>query len=712
MEKSSVKDHLVKAAALLASVFAPKTLRGRVRRAVFLILLLFVFAANMSYPRFWNDSADWLQDRTGVDTPRFSDIPFRLGLDLQGGTHLVYVADVSDIPAREHVEATSGVRDVIERRVNAFGVSEPLVQTNKSGDEWRVIVDLAGISDISEAIRLIGETPTLEFKEAGDGEPVRELTDEEREDMEAYNGEADAKADEVLRKTTAPDADFAALAREYSDDEATIDSGGDLGFIGSTHEYAPFAQMFDDGKYEPGEVAEKIVDSQYGHHIFKYEESREGEPEVKASHILICYTGAERCEAARTEGEALALADELREKATADNFAELAEENSDDLGSGANGGDLGWFGPGQMVAPFESAAFALETGAFSDIVETEFGYHIIYKEDERATQEHRISHIFIKTKSEADYLPASDPWKNTKLSGTHLKRSTLQFHAQTNEPQVGLDFNDEGKDLFADITSRNIGKPVAIFLDGQPVSIPTVNEEIRDGKAVITGNFTMQEAKLLVRRLNAGALRVPIRLESQQSVGASLGQESLARSLKAGLLGFLVVVLFMLMYYRLPGLIAIIALSLYASVNLTLYKVIPVTLTLSGIAGFILSVGMAVDANILIFERLKEELLRGRTLGSAIDEGFRRAWLSIRDSNFTTLISCAILFYTSSSLIKGFALTLGIGVLVSMFSAITVSRTLLRLFAGWRPFRKEVLYLPGFHKISETGGGQGVEEDV
>jgi preprotein translocase subunit SecD len=200
-----------------------------------------------------------------------------------------------------------------------------------------------------------------------------------------------------------------------------------------------------------------------------------------------------------------------------------------------------------------------------------------------------------------------------------------------------------------------------------------------------------------VRRLNAGALPVPIELESQQSVGASLGQESLDASLRAGLIGFLIVALFMLLYYRLPGLIAIFALCLYAAMNLALYKLIPVTLSLSGIAGFILSVGMAVDANVLIFERMKEELLRGRPLQSAIDEGFKRAWNSIRDSNFTTLISCAILFYTSSSLIKGFAFNLALGVLVSMFSAITVSRTLLRLVAGWGFVRNPWLYMSALH---------------
>ena len=270
------------------------------------------------------------------------------------------------------------------------------------------------------------------------------------------------------------------------------------------------------------------------------------------------------------------------------------------------------------------------------------------------------------------------------------------------EPQVGLEFNDEGKEMFADITGRNIEKPVAIFLDGQPISIPTVREKITEGSAVITGDFTIQEAKMLVRRLNAGALPVPIHLEDQYSVGASLGRDSLDKSISAALIGFMILGLFMLLYYRIPGLIAIIALLIYTAINLALYKIIPVTLTLAGITGFILSIGMAVDANILIFERLKEELLRGRSMQSAIDEGFKRAWPSIRDSNLTTILSCTILYFTSSGLIRGFALTLAIGVIVSMFSAIIVSRTLLRLVAGWRGFRKPVLYLPGLNRISKS----------
>lgn len=701
MSTSGTSSNLKSIGKFLGSILSPKTSRGRVRRATFVVLILFVFAGNLTQSKYWNQGAEWLQEKTGIAVPQFWDIPFRLGLDLQGGTHLVYVADVSDIPSSEHQEAISGVRDVIERRVNAFGVSEPLVQTNKSGDEWRVIVDLAGVKDVSEAIALIGETPILEFKEQGELEPIRDLTEEESADMEAYNEAAEKTIDEVLDKAQEEDADFAALVAEYSKDRMTLESGGDIGFVSDNDVYyGPFVNEVDVNQYEPGMLIPKVIKTPLGLHVVRYEEQREKEGEVKASHILICFDGTERCSVERTREEAEKLVTDLKDRTTPSNFGSLAIENSDDTGSGAKGGDLGWFGPGAMVKPFEDAVYALAKGDISDVVESRFGFHIIYKLDERSIYEHRFSHVLVTTRDDSYYLPPSDIWKNTELSGKHLERALLQFHGQTNEPQVGLEFNDEGAELFAAITARNIGRSVAIFLDGEAISIPTVNEEITGGSAVISGGFTIQESKLLARRLNAGALPVPINLVSQQSIGASLGQDSLEKSLYAGLLGFLIVALFMLAYYRLPGLIAIIALMLYTAINLALYKIIPITLTLSGIAGFILSVGMAVDANILIFERLKEELIRGRTLGSAIDEGFRRAWLSIRDSNFTTLISCSILFYTSSSLIKGFALTLGIGVLVSMFSAIIVSRTLLRLVSGWKPLKHTFLYMPGIHKVA------------
>jgi preprotein translocase subunit SecD len=554
---------------------------------------------------------------------------------------------------------------------------------------------LAGVTDVAEAIKLIGETPILEFKEKNT-DPPRALTADEQKDMRAKNTESLSRAEQILKQVQATNGDFAALATQSSEDMATKSAGGDLGFQTKDGQYGELVQQVIATGAQPGAVVSRVLEDYTGYHVVRYEEKRESSKEVKASHILICWRGATGCTQERTKDEALTLVKDLLSKITKDNFTELAAQNSNDTSNATTGGDLGWFKEGIMVKPFNDAIFSMAVGQIStQPVETEFGYHILYKTDERPLTELHLRHIQFTKKQTTDYVPAALDWKNTALSGKQLKRAAVQFTQQTNEPQVLLEFNDEGKELFADITKRNIGQPVAIFLDAQPISVPTVNEAITGGEAVISGNFTIPEAKLLAQRLNAGALPVPITLETQQSVGATLGNESLAFSLKAGLVGFSIVALFMLLYYRLPGLVSIIALGIYTAINLMLYKLIPVTLTLSGIAGFILSVGMAVDANVLIFERLKEELRRGRTLQSAMEEGFRRAWLSIRDSNFTTLISCAILFYTSSSLIKGFAFTLALGVLVSMFTAIVISRTLLRLCGGWNFLKSSILYMPG-----------------
>lgn len=409
-------------------------------------LALFVFV----YPQGVNKIFRYLNIQ--ISAP---EQPFRLGLDLLGGTHLVYQADLSKIGDLSKSDAMQGVRDVVERRVNFFGVSEPVVQV--SGDN-RLIVELAGVSDVNQAIQMIGETPFLEFK------------------------------------------------------EETADS-------------------------------QNILDAQ-------------------------------------AKGERL---------------------------------------------------------------------------DE-------------------------DPFKSTGLNGRHLKRAQLVFDNQTGTPQVSLQLTDEGAKLFAEITRKNIGKPVAIYLDDIPISIPVVQNEITGGQAVITGRFTPQEAKLLATRLNSGALPVPISLISQQTIGASLGRESLAKSLEAGIYGLVLVVLFMILFYRLPGAISVAALIIYVLIVLSFYKLIPVTLTLAGIAGFILSLGMAVDANILIFARMREELKAGKTLTQSMEEGFRRAWLSVRDSHVTTLIGALVLYMFTTSIVKGFALTLGIGVLVSLFTATIVTRKILLLF--------------------------------
>jgi protein-export membrane protein SecD len=383
-------------------------------------------------------------------------LPFKLGLDLRGGVHLVYKANTSAIETKEISGAMAGLRDVIERRVNLFGVAEPIVQVEQKGilktaekREQRLIVELPGVTDINQAIKMIGETPFLEFR--------------------------------------------------------------------------------------------------------------------------------------------------------------LENPN------------------------------------------------IEIKED---------------TNINEAFLP-------TELTGRFLKKATLEFNQTAYEPQISIKFNDEGAQIFSKITKENVGKRLAIFLDGAAISIPVIREEISGGNAQITGQFTPQEAKLLVQRLNSGALPVPIELISQQSIGPSLGEEAVSKGINAGIFGVILVALFLIFWYRIPGLISVIALGIYIVLVLAIFKLMPVTLTAPGIAGLILSVGMAVDANILIFERMREEQRLGKNLNAAIAEGFSRAWFSIRDSNVSSLISAAILYWMGTSMVKGFALTLGIGIFVSMFSAIIVSRTFL-----------------------------------
>ena len=271
---------------------------------------------------------------------------------------------------------------------------------------------------------------------------------------------------------------------------------------------------------------------------------------------------------------------------------------------------------------------------------------------------------------------------HTVMTGADLKTVSVT-QDQAGNYQVAFELNSEGAQIFKDYTTSHVGQILAIVLDEQVISVPRINGPIPDGQGVITGNFTLQTANDLAVQLRYGSLPIPLKIASSQTVGPTLGQVSLNRSLVAGMIGLIVVGLFMALYYRLPGVVADMALIIYALLTLALYKLIPVTLTLAGIAGFVLSIGMAVDANILIFSRLKEELRAGRTLRQAIDLGWSRAWPSIRDSNFSTLITCAILFWFGStfgaSIVKGFSLTLAVGVLVSMFTAIVVTRTFLHL---------------------------------
>ena len=268
----------------------------------------------------------------------------------------------------------------------------------------------------------------------------------------------------------------------------------------------------------------------------------------------------------------------------------------------------------------------------------------------------------------------------TKLNGRYVKSARLNFDNLIGKPEVSIEFNDEGAKIFEELTAKNVGKPIAIFLDKDLIEMPVVQEKIAGGKAQITGRFTVQQARLLVERFNAGALPAPITLANQSTIGASLGADSLNKTLAAGLIGTLAVMLFMLIYYGTLGFVAVLALCIYIMLTMAVFKLFGVTMTLAGISGFILSIGMAVDANILVFERTKEELKKGIAKVGAIAEGFTRAWPSIRDSNTSTMLTAVILYYTTSGFVRGFALTLFIGVVMSMFSAITVTRTILKTF--------------------------------
>lgn len=307
---------------------------------------------------------------------------------------------------------------------------------------------------------------------------------------------------------------------------------------------------------------------------------------------------------------------------------------------------------------------------------------------------------YIGETAELDFRKAvvkngTEIWEPTGLTGKDLTRANLSTNSQNGQWVVDLEFNGVGTKKFAELTKAMVGQQMAIFFNGELQSAPVIREAITGGRAQISGGengFVYDEAKTMVDLLNAGALPVPAKIIEENTVGPTLGADSIAKSKFAGLLGLGFVMIFMVAYYRVPGIIANIALIIYGLILFALFKAIPVTLTLAGIAGFILSVGMAVDANILIFERTKEELKAGRTLFTAINSGFDRAWTSIFDSNMTTIITCAILYFFGTSIVKGFALTLALGVLVSMFSAITITKNFMHLIFGTGNLKNPALF--------------------
>ncbi len=657
---------------------------------VFAIFMLLVVTGLTAWPAPWNTAMGAVKNKIGWSLPNIPDNGFTLGLDLKGGVHLVYEADMSNIPAADRANALDGVRDVIERRANSLGVSESRVETTIADGHYRVIIELPGIQDAATATKAIGETPVLQFKTPTAKTPTTATAEQQAQIDAAQKTERSAAVD-VLNRALTKDQDFAALVKELSIDTKTKDKDGYDGFVAADDSfYANLIKTFT-RKTRVG-VVKGLYENGSTINVVKYM-SQGTEQTVDASHILVCFAGATKCTQTRTKEEAKTIIDGLKAQATAANFADLAKANSDEPGAATSGGSLGTVKKGMMVQSFEDALFAMKDGTISDVAETEFGYHIIYRTSSKSVPTYEFSHIEMPWTTLSDVVN-TDPWENTDLSGKDIKSAAVAFDQQTNAPYISLSFNAEGADLFGKLTAANVGQVIGIFLDGQPVTTPVVNQAIYGGTAQITGNFTLDEAKLMAERLNAGALPVAISVLSQQTIGPTLGAASLDASLKAAFIAFLLISLFMVLYYRLPGFLAIVALLIYSTINLTLYKIFGVTITLSGIAGFVLSVGIAVDANVLIFERLKEELWSGRDLPTAIVEAAKRAWPSIRDGNATTLIATFILFTMGTSFIKGFALTLMIGIFVSLFCAMIITRSLL-LIVSRRPSLKKRLFFLG-----------------
>jgi preprotein translocase subunit SecD len=660
-----------------------------------LLVGLLVICCVIIFPQYLNTGIDVVNKKTNIGLPLIPDKGFNLGLDLQGGAHLVYAAKTEGLASADKAASVEAVRDVIERRVRGgLGVAEPLVQTTQVGGDYRIIVELPGVTKVSDATDIIKKTPILEFKEAN-SEPPRALTKDEQKQLADFNKTAQKNANTALAAVN-KGLSFVDAVTKYSQDEATKTSGGDLGFVSSTEpELIAWAQG-----HKKGDVSKDLVRSAEGFNIVKLLGDRQGQEVISASHLLICFKGSEHCDnSTLTREEALKKITDIRKEATLQNFGDLAKKFSTEPGAAAREGDLGSFPKGVMIKEFEDVVLAMATGTISQPVETPFGFHLIYKKQQGFEKEFQLARVLFKTKTEADIVPPAEAWKASGLSGKQLKRAEVVQDPRSGQVQVSLSFDEEGTKLFSDITTRNVGKVVAIFLDNEPISLPRVNEPINSGSAVISGTFTLAQAQSLARNLNLGALPVPVELISQQNVDATLGADSLAKSFRAGVYGLLAIILFMILYYRLPGLLSVFSLIFYAILTLAFFKVLGVTLTLSGIAGFILSIGMAVDANILVFERLKEELQLGKTLRSAAEESFARSWPSIRDGHITALISCVFLLWFGSGFVQGFAVILALGTVINLFTAITITRTIMRFAFSHLPEKGNALFL-GYRKKS------------
>ncbi len=529
---------------------------------------------------------------------------------------------------------------------------------------------------------------------------------------------------EVKDRTQKKKPTFSEIAKELNTKLETLNDKPASAFTdGEAEAVWKMTETGADNKTKPLEVKDEL-------RVYKLIKHNKGEKEIKASHILIAYKGAQRADAkvTRTKAEADKKVKEVYIQANKDpsKFAELAKKHSDGP-SASKGGDLGFFGKGKMTKAFENAAFARKKGEIAQITETEFGYHIIKVTDTKPPKDETVNLELLKLKksdenkkkleaglkkikegydvttkekeykyNEIYFDMTPDPWKSTGLDGSHFKFASVTYN-QIGSPEVSIRFDSKGGDMFEKITGRLVGQPLAIFVGGQLISAPNVNGKISGGSAVITGNYNIKEAMQLANDLNTGAIDAPVILSGQYTISATLGESALRVSLIAGLLGLIVLALYMIVYYRIFGLFAVFALLIYSIIIMFILNTTGIVMTLAGIAGIILSIGMAVDANILIFERTKEELNTGKNFSASITAGFERAWSSIRDSNVSSLITCAILWFFGNSIIRGFALMLAIGILISMFTAITITRKFLQSLTGTSLSKKR--WLLGVKKV-------------
>ncbi len=697
-----------------------------------LVLVMAIFGLMISAPTSFYERTLGSENYL---TKKLSKLKISLGLDLQGGTELDYKVDLTEINDRNSDEdpdndvskaelnaTLESVRDALEERVNPAGVGETIVRRSSiavnGGTEEHILIQMSPDTDVDKAKADAELDNRLEFYE-------EDPNLEKKEKLKIAAILANLKSENFTDKGKS-------LATEK--DFVTFESFGPF-FKNEIEDENLAADLF---KVEKNGVVQKVIETTinpvytvkdgqiafdglpYPRNVFalakvtdKVEESREQTtPEKrKARHILFGYPEALKADENvkyKSKEEARAKAIEVLAKLKTngtEDFGDLAKEFSTEGAAQRSFGELGEFGKGQMVPAFEEAVFEMkEPGLIIDLVETDFGFHIIevekvIPEETKTTTESKISYdLIVWDKKDLN-------WVKTPLGGKQLDKASVGYD-EINQPIVSLRFDKEGGKLFGELTEKIAARTcrdkqpcrMGIKVGGKFITTPTVREKIVGRNAQISGNFTFESAHELANGLNLGAIDLPVILSGQTTIGAELGQAQLSKSLKAGMMGLAATMVFMIFVYRLSGVIASIVLVIYTVLFISILKLYPesfggpIVLSLSGAAGIALSIGLAVDGNILIFERMKEEIKKGRTLTQAVDLGFERAWTAIRDSNFTTLLICTILFVIGSSIIKGFAITLIVGTLLSMFTAIIVSRNLMKFILLFPIFQKSYLY--------------------